>query len=584
MNVTRPSVKKRLTFRRFLMAVLLGIVAWYLAGWWLEPKPLWRMHFSSGQPFFVPLSESTEGRRFTAFEVKPEPTQQGVFPILSMNILDVETGKVLHRLPLEQEEIAGTDYYEFQQATPRIAGDKLWRIRIKRDNDTKTYELRSWRYEHESQEKVIRTWKEQRSNDFHISFSTPSSNRFVTRQIFPWEVMLTTWGTDGWSRLIHCLGCGPLGEAPPPFGSNTPPPPPTTPSSPVAQRSKGFLLPWIQTWKLPEQSESIEPLASWMLPPMKLAWPPAVSPDLRWIAFGDVSFSVFNPYPQNETENGSPKGVLLYEGNTGRPVLLNLSPDLLYQVDAAGDWLIPNQPMLQGDAGPTPGVFHFIEGSTGGMVMPPAELAKNFVPSLFATDVQSPKRMLLMTNISDKGMGSFMSPTGDTSAITMAVVEKTELHALRLVSKAELQSLPAMAYLTYTHFAGNEVGLFTLEDSAPPLLRTLGQKWDWLGKQIDNWWPAPRNSINLFDVRTGQFLWSLRNETSAMVFASGHPEKHLYTETNGSDPTQGFASLAAWKLPLMPPLYSPWYPHLAGFVVFLLSIILLRRKVAAGRP
>src|SRR5262245_37467712 len=44
----------RLTFHRVLLAVVLGLAAWWGVGWWLSPRPLYTLRFPLSGPYRLP--------------------------------------------------------------------------------------------------------------------------------------------------------------------------------------------------------------------------------------------------------------------------------------------------------------------------------------------------------------------------------------------------------------------------------------------------------------------------------------------------------------------------------------------------
>jgi hypothetical protein len=81
---------RRLTVRRVLLAVVLGLVAWWGVGWWLSPRPLWVRAF----PDLIPecWGFARDGRRII-LECMAGPAQR-----VDYYSLDAATGDVIGKI------------------------------------------------------------------------------------------------------------------------------------------------------------------------------------------------------------------------------------------------------------------------------------------------------------------------------------------------------------------------------------------------------------------------------------------------------------------------------------------------------
>src|SRR5690349_13983484 len=49
-----PPFRRRFTLKRLLLALVLGIAAWWGVGWWLSPRPVFRLRYSDQTPVYLP--------------------------------------------------------------------------------------------------------------------------------------------------------------------------------------------------------------------------------------------------------------------------------------------------------------------------------------------------------------------------------------------------------------------------------------------------------------------------------------------------------------------------------------------------
>lgn len=155
-----------------------------------------------------------------------------------------------------------------------------------------------------------------------------------------------------------------------------------------------------------------------------------------------------------------------------------------------------------------------------------------------------------------------------------------------LVAIGPLTSLTIQEPQKYgmTYVTGTELGVFGSVDTAPPLLRELAEKWDWLKSWVNKTWPSSAMTLMLFDINTGNPLRQFR-DVMVTQLNSASPRKLLYTLRYRREPQNGreaIDALDAWQLPIETMSTSPWWGRFAGILITLMAAWFLRRKIPQG--
>ncbi len=565
-----PRPRARLGFWRFLLALLMGLGAWWSIGWLLEPKPLWKITYSPNQPFSVPISEDETGQRLAAFEMKSTRLQDSTNIVTTaMLVLDAGTGKELYRLPLDNEEWEPTQHWDSRWAQPRLVGDTVWRIAYPKKQGRTVCELRAWRFKEGTTEKTIRLWPARAGTRLEIAFGSPHSPYFVTQASFPWEPLTVGLGLDGWSRLLFMLANPPQDidfsnqvGLPPPGGIPT-----------------GLSLKMVQTWKLEESPQPhVELLATWLRPVGLRSWPPAMAHDLSWLAFHDLNYYQIRQTIHDDN-NAVPAGIQLHQGRTGQVIPVNIKDNVNRRACGAGDLILvypPPPKSAQNDKSK----FQLLDALTGQIIPWPSGMPEEFRPLTLLQDPSLPNRSLVVTDteLSPEQMGFIAGH--EAGIVSLLTLERTST-GVQLIQQSSFLKEDQFNNLFASHYLGDELGIFGMQNAVPPLLRKLCDQWDWLKKTVDKIWETSEPALILFDARTGNVIRTVHGEQP--VNWTPHAFKYqLYTMKYHSDQAAliSMESLSAWKLPMALHAASAWWSRAAGVVVFLLAMFLVRRRGA----
>lgn len=283
--------ERRLRVRRWFGALLLGLSAWWILGWWLEPRPLWQNEATS----VGIICEDSSGRWLATSEYKSVSISRNETKseVVAFSILDTATGQKKYTLLNPEQEPVNTVFRNLQLASFRICGDTLWRCTLTKTGKDYCYQLRAWHFTDDDKEHVVLQWNPTTDDPFELHFSENGSPFFILHTEWPWHVGLSTVLADHWSGLVQLL---------------------------ALQTDKKWttaIMPWLRVYQLPtEPGQQIAPMTSWLLPPLRWS-KPAIAGDLSWIAFGDSALPA-----QWQGSSGQrfsqPGGLLLYDVMTGR--------------------------------------------------------------------------------------------------------------------------------------------------------------------------------------------------------------------------------------------------------------------------
>lgn len=378
------------------------------------------------------------------FALNPGPGQE--LGLGGLCILDSRTGQQLHQIEADARVFDGDSYFELLQAQPRIIGTVAWRLSRRQVDQELLFELRAWDFSRSEGEQVIHVWKHDTGQHLRIAFADNKSPYLITQTSYPWQLLLVGMGMEGWSQLTCAVGCTHHNDESAVIGLSL-----------RHDNSPGLVLPLIQTWKLADPSKApLKPLASWMLPPFRIAWPPAMGPELRWVAFGNTRVD----HEWKATHVPSEK-VLIFDGHTGEHFKLAFdSPFEQSTVSAAGNLLLIRQ---DPDKQQCPCLM---DVRTGTRLEWPAN-----VPHLETiTEVHlvrnSDGLLLVFCDLISSIDGAVVvGVPGNRSGSTMLM--KRHGNALSLIAQTPLRTDPKHAMIPTTH-AGLELVVQALADSAPP--------------------------------------------------------------------------------------------------------------------
>lgn len=569
MNDIACHPRKGLSFWGITLSLLLGLGVWWGVGQLTEPRPLWSRQFTANKQVLLPLSEEADSNKLVAYEMNLNTDNPSDCAMTGIVIIDSATGTTGHHLSLPNDPWRPEQYImqTYHQALPRIIGDVVWRINIVDTEKTHRCELRAWHYNQSQQEKIVQSWDYTPGAPFDVAFAGSSSPYMITQKKFRCEPFLAGFSMEGWSSLAaqiaydHAVDVKVTDERDPRFDESTP--------------HLGLVLSTIQTWKLPAlPSEALKPLASWMLPPRRTVWPPACGNDLNWVAFGDL------PVRRPMYVVQPPLlGVLLFDGHTGKPRPHNLPSALPMFASVAGDLLLTTSPTDSKEKGKEGYQHRVIDPQTGKEVALPAELATTPLPVVLFRDQAQPGRYLATMGIADLPFNIEGFST-DKNVPMVQQLQRTEtgLEAIKPMISL-IEEIPLKSIMT-THIRDSELGVLGSVDTAPPLLRTLGEKWDWLKSWTEKYWSRDAMALMLFDINTGKPLRLIRD---AMVtqLSNASSKNMLYTIRYHRGPPprrEAIEALSAWRLPIETLGTSPWWGRGAGLLVFILAILFLRRS------
>lgn len=552
-----------------MLAVVLGLGTWWGIGVYSEPHPLWTIRFSSPKDIMLPMCESVDGNRIGVYELQLPQRQTSSSTLTALSILDARNGAKLYRLSLQEKTfVSDDDYLSLHWAQPRILGDILWRLTKTTTETEVRIELRAWHFTQSEQENVVHVWKSAPGKNFEIAFADRTSPYFITQTAEPWEPLLVGMGVDGWTRILASIA----------FTQER-----NTQNVLLVKRSqasflkRGLVLPRIQTWKLLTSiDEPLQRLATWNIPPMRIAWPPACATDLHWMAFGDVeSNQEWNVDLPNSRIK--PSGVLLYDGQTGIPRPLGTRDDVTIRASAAGELLLlsSNYYVFSQRAGTTEHTAY--DGNTGKKLAWPEELKHPFMPKDLLADPTNPGRYLaLMGMLADPFMTS-RTLSEETQRILH--LQRTE-QGFTLVKDVTLQPQPGQVLMFPAHFSGSEMGVYATVDTIPPFLAPLMDKWDWAKTYVQKIWPRHVPALLIYDIDTGKQVRQLLHLVPSINITSANMKMQFTSEmaTDLQPGSLGFLDLAAWQLPITAQAWSPWWGRIAGVLVFAIATLFLKQR------
>lgn len=564
-------LRKGLSFWGIFLSLLLGLGVWWGVGQLTEPRPIWTRHFTANKQILVPLSEADDLNRLVAYEMNLIPGNPSDCKMTGIVILESRTGVTQYHLPLPNEPWRPQQFImqTFHQALPRILGDVVWRINIVEMEKTHRCELRAWRFTQDQQEKIVQSWDFEPGVRFDVAFADSTSPYMITQTRFRCEPFLAALGLEGWSSLAakmaytHAIAMKASGEGEVPFGESN--------------WYSDLALSTIQTWKLPsEPDEGMKPLAQWMLPPQDPAWPPACGKDMKWVAFGDLLTRMPN------YSNKKPGRLLLFDGHSGKPRPHNVPSTLPVFVSVAGDLLLTTsvlKPQKNGDQ--CGGYQHrIVDPQTGKELALPPELATTALPVNLFPDQAQPEQYLATIGIAKLpfNMVEFLR---DKNTAMVGRFQRNEAGLAAVIPMVSFsRDQPDDRTMSVTHFRGNEIGLLGSMDTAPPILRTLAEKWDWLKTWLEQNWPRDNITLTIFDSNTGKSLRQIRDVMVTQLTNVGS-QRLLYTINyhRGTPPRQeAIENLSAWQFPIETVGTLHWWSRIAGLLAFVLAILFLRRR------
>jgi hypothetical protein len=542
--------RKRFGFWRFVLALLLGVGTCWGVAWLLEPKPLWRMALSNSN-FLSSVFTSSDNKLGVAYCFKI--VQNFMAQCSNICIYECQSGRILHDLQVEPEPFGREPFVHLAQ--PRIVNNIFWRLSSVMNEKQTIYELRAWDYQHHAKDKVVQRWIIETGQHFSLTFVDDQSPYFVTQMHYPWEPLLIGMMQEPWSPLMLSLTCSRESK----MWIQQPP-------SELAKQT--LILGWNQTWKLPDRlEESIQPLASWLLPVMRNVWPPIPGPELEWVVLSPSS-SV-HPW-KRERPSAEPASVMLFDGRTGQPRALSDSMvGKKCVVRKAGDLLwvtgwyesLQLEPML-------------IDPVTQEQLQWPAELREELTKIREVHSLRShPQRYVALVNINSTGN---RDGSTDIEHRQEAIILQRQGKDLYIIGRVTFQEThnPSSAV---RGIHGSEVVMQTSADAAPEFIRQLAGRFAWLKPYLEQYWPANGSVIKVFDAASGKML---KNFNRAVYVSFGRLSQsslvHVY---HRSYDNQGWSLLECWQLPLSASVYSPWWSRASGIVAFLLFVKLLRRRI-----
>lgn len=556
--------RRRLGFWRFVLALLLSLGAWLLFAWYFEPKPLWSTSLQNKYAL-VPCGTNEDESLILATEVEVMPGQDQSAGARELCILEAKTGRKLHQTALSKQKFDADSYTTLLQAKPRILGTIAWSVTINRVDQEFHTQLCAWDFSRNDGEKVIHTWKYEPGQHFGIVFADNGSPYFLTQSNYPWQPLLTGMSLEGWSQLTTALSFTHHRDenAAPAFIS----------LGRSEFTKQGLVLPYIQTWKLPGNlNEPLKPIAAWMMPPLRKTWPLAIGPDLAWVAFGDTSAHL--EWNVREDSAIQPQGTLIYDGRTGQPLTIPAISKLRNtKVRGSGNLLLIQQAKTSALGGIA--ASYLVDISTGTMLEWPTNIPNiEAIRSMYVVADKTDFVLAfvdLMMSIED-----FADAIGSNRNSRVMLLKRkgnTFEHIHQLPIRSDIMNMPNCV-------SGDELVLQTMQDSAPPFLRELSRKHEWLTPYMEKIWPENQPVVQIVHLPTGKVIKNI---------AQTHPYRQFqFQETSllfvlrlkkGAEFKAD--SIEAWRLPLASQTWSPWWSRVIGVMMFLLCIRLLSRKQPA---
>src|SRR5436190_3521708 len=115
-EVPSTPFRRRLTFKRVLLALVLGLSSWWGVSWWLSPRPLYTLHLGRdpdhpGRRGYLSVSFLDPAHTFlrvTHELPRTDPTKESVR--LVIDVVELATGRTIASFPYQQT-------YEFPEGT-----------------------------------------------------------------------------------------------------------------------------------------------------------------------------------------------------------------------------------------------------------------------------------------------------------------------------------------------------------------------------------------------------------------------------------------------------------------------------------
>ncbi|MFT3879327.1 MAG: hypothetical protein QM703_06670 [Gemmatales bacterium] len=437
-----------------------------------------------------------------------------------IQILELKSGTIRYRLISPKE----MDHWVSNRGSfgPRIIAQSLWWFTQREDQGLTHWKLHRWRFSEETEERVIKEWRIPTSSPFEVAWAPGGAPYFLSYRVLPWESGLATLASDGWTGLANILLHGQV------------------------PNYSAVHIPWIETFHIPsENNQTIQPLASWVIPALRWKTTFLTGTDLRWLAFGD------SPSPSEMIAKGideflSPCGVMLYDGHTGQPRKLSgipPNPRENYLIESFGDLLRLKKYMNQSE-------YLLFDGTTGQQVSWPQELTQPTDITKFIQDMNDPSIFGYHED------GQYFQLTRTEAGLScFATTLREEDRQIKKYWPIELQS---------------NVMMYRVLLDEPEFFKWLAERWEWFRTWLFANRISTRFGVAFVDTQSGKRLHLLKDTINAPMLSQTH--RHLYTWGIEKDKTYSFE---AWALPSR--FYSAWWSRGAGLLVFV-AILMLRRN------
>jgi hypothetical protein len=321
----------------------------------------------------------------------------------------------------------------------------------------------------------------------------------------------------------------------------------------------------------------LQPIASWSMPPLKKDWPPAMSTDLSWLAFGDtVRVQEWNA----DSHAIRPVGMLRYDGRTGKQlaspktplakrVALDFTTPHPVKVSATGNLLLVRPANQTGE----PFDPSLLDAISGDKIDWPASIPEVGRISDIHVMKHDPSTVLVFQNVAVNLMDlAFFRARPDNPTIYRFHRDGNKWSLMNQITIGT----PGAFFVMPNCISRDEIVVQTIADTAPPLIRELCEKYQWLAPHVEKLWPNQQPAIKIIDLSSGKCLKTIFEAYPSMPYQFNEPKHFFVTRMKKDDMT--LTSLEAWKLPFASQTWSPWWSRTMGVLMFLLFIWLLSRR------
>ncbi len=520
-----------------IVASLMGMVAWYGLGRWMEPKPLWIKSYSPAQRQYHPTSYDPDRKLLAMFEYQDHQIYPASLEDTILMVVDTRTGATMARLSVGNIRIQGIQRH-MSSYYPHIAGDRVYRFALRVENEQEIVELRSWTYQTEQHERIEHTWHVD-LNTWHAEWNMNEPLEFFIANRWPWipAYFPLTHQIMGLDQALSLSG-----------------------------------LQWRDVSKVMYESWTIEPkakaLSRWIQADYATTWTTRQPGKFFTIAGHegkvyetDTKSGLTQLLPFGETKNyidllhADDRLIILKRHQQskldvveGKELTISRSSPGAGQVDWSYDEWRPIYDLRQGKL----------------LKWPPGLETNLLFEDFMVVDSHDSSRLLYYSDRGQAGLPSIF--------LLMSLLNGE----LKLIATWKND---AIHYFMLPQFNGQLIATVNEIVITPEYLQWI-PKMDWIQDIIFWLIPEDRNSVALIDESTGKVLWRrqdrvILNETG--ILTRMNRDILLLTHDSIDQATQApLKELECWSLPIV--IYSAWWARGTGLIMMALILLAMMKR------